>query len=436
MSNRRKLQRVLKRDGRLCGVHMGGCGRPIEIGEPATRDHIVPTSLYSKVATDRVAEFDRPWNCQPMHKACNEAKGSILAGWPRFDCDCHYLQIHGRDLYVHTKGPAGDGRHKILENVVSDKDDRVDARVVVGEGGVKGVGPVFGYWQGQVGYLFPGIAASRVELFNLTERGAVGLPVPETLRLDDAGRVVRRWGIARIVRRRSRSAETRFRRGHCLAELGRLEEALQEFDAAVRAQPSMAKAYWRRGVANGRLERIEEALADLDRAIELAPNVAEAYFDRGVTKGRLGRHTESIADYDEVIRITPDMAGAYCNRGSGKGQLGDHEAAVADFDRALALKPGDAKSLNNRAASLRELGRLREAATDSEAAAARCPRSAEIHYNLGCIRLNLGETDEGKRKLEAALELASGEDNEKVIALATRALARAEHATTASSRRT
>ena len=402
---------------------MGGCGRPIEIGEPRTRDHIVPRSLYSKVATDRLAEFNQPWNSQPMHKACNEAKGSALAGWPRFDCDCHYLQIHGRDLYVHTKGAAGKGRHKLLENVVSDEDDRVDARVVVGEGGVKGAGPVLGYWQGQVGYLFPGIAASRVELFNLTERGAVGLPVPQTLQLDDAGRVVRRWGNAPTVRPRSRSAETRFRRGYFLAELGRLEEALQEFDAAVRAQPSMAKAYWRRGVANGRLERFGEALADLGRAIELAPNLAGAYFDRGVTKGRLGRHTESIADYDQVIRITPNMAGAYCNRGSGKGQLGDHEGAVTDFNRALTLKPGDAKSLNNRAASLRELGRLREAAADSEAAAARCPGSAEIQYNLGCIRLNLGETDEGKRRLEAALELASGDGNERVVALATRALA-------------
>ena len=118
MSNRRKLQRVLKRDKRLCGVHMGGCGRPIRIGEPTTRDHIVPTALYSKVATK--PEFDQPWNWQPMHKACNEANGSAIHGWPRFDCDCHYLQIHGRDLYVHTTEPLGKGRHKLLENIVSE----------------------------------------------------------------------------------------------------------------------------------------------------------------------------------------------------------------------------------------------------------------------------------------------------------------------------
>ena len=186
---------------------MGGCGRPIVIGEPATRDHIVPTALYSKVASE--AEFDQPWNWQPMHKECNEAKGSALDEWPRFDCDCHYLQIHGRDLYVHTKDPAGGGRHKLLENVVSDEDARVDARLVAGEGAVKGVGPIFGYWRGKAGYLFPGIARSRVQLFNLTERGTVGLPVPETVQLDDAGRVVGRWGTARSVRRRAGAAGSR-----------------------------------------------------------------------------------------------------------------------------------------------------------------------------------------------------------------------------------
>ena len=82
---------------------------------------------------------------------------SLLHGWPRFVCDCHYLQIHGRDLYVHTKGPVGKGPYKLLENVVSDKDDRLDARVVVGEGSVKGAGQVFGYWRGKAGYLFPKI---------------------------------------------------------------------------------------------------------------------------------------------------------------------------------------------------------------------------------------------------------------------------------------
>ena len=500
MSNRRKLQRVLKRDKRLCGVHMGGCGRPIRIGEPTTRDHIVPTALYSKVATK--PEFDQPWNWQPMHKACNEAKGSAIHGWPRFDCDCHYLQIHGRDLYVHTTEPLGKGRHKLLENIVSEDGDRVDARVVVGEGGVKDVGQVFGYWRGKAGYLFPGIARSRVDMFNLTERAAVGFPVPQAVRLDDAGRVVGRWGRAMSVRRRSTSAETRFRRGHCLAELGRMEEALEELDAAICAEPSMAKAYWRRGVAKARHGRLEEALVDLDKAIEQEPNVADVYFDRGMTKnylgrheeaisdydeatgicplyrealrnramsklrlgrpqdaiadldeevrlypeaadayyqralakGKLRRHAESIADYDEVIRITPDESAAYCNRGVAKGTLGNHEGAVADLDQALALNPEDAKALNNRAASLGQLGRLREAAADFEATAALRPRSAEIHYNLGCIRLNLGETDEGRRTLEAALELASGEGNENVMGLATSALAKVECAK-ASSRR-
>ena len=440
MSNRPKLRRVLKRDRRLCGVHMGGCGRPIVIGEPATRDHIVPTALYSKVASE--AEFDQPWNWQPMHKECNEAKGSALDEWPRFDCDCHYLQIHGRDLYVHTKDPAGGGRHKLLENVVSDEDARVDARLVAGEGAVKGVGPIFGYWRGKAGYLFPGIARSRVQLFNLTERGTVGLPVPETVQLDDAGRVVGRWGTARSVRRRSTSAETRFRRGHCLAELGRLQEALEEFAAAVREEPSMAKAYWRRGVAKAKLARLEEALADLDRAIRLDPNVAEAYFDRGVTKNCLGRDEEAIPDYDQATRIRPsyrealrnralsklrlgrpeeaitdfdeeiqhhpDAADAYFQRALAKGKLGWHSESIADYDEEIRITPGESAAYCNRGSAKGLLGDHEGAVADLAQALALKPGDAKALHNRAVSLRKLGRLREAATDAEAAAALCPG----------------------------
>ena len=191
LASTKKRSRVLRRDNRLCGIHLGGCGKPIGRGQKSSLDHIIPKALFSKVAIGRRAEFEKDWNLQPMHVSCNNnTKGSHLEGWPCFTCKCHYLQIRKGDLYVYTRDVVGKGRHKLLKNVVSERDDRVDARLVPGFIKHPDGTQIAGYQKGKLGYMLPGIGPSRVELFNLTERGRVGIPVPKHLYLDGRGRVV------------------------------------------------------------------------------------------------------------------------------------------------------------------------------------------------------------------------------------------------------
>ena len=194
MSSRAQRHRVLKRDNRMCGLHMGGCGKPIKQGEQYNVDHIIPRALFSKVAEERIAEFNEDWNCQPTHVACNDSKGFRLSDWPRFTCKCHYLQIRERDLYIYTRGSVGKGIRKLIDTVVSDRNDRVDAKIIIGTGTGKDGSNIAGYWKDRFGYSLPGIAASRVEMFNLTERGRAGLSVPKRVQLDEQGRIVARWG--------------------------------------------------------------------------------------------------------------------------------------------------------------------------------------------------------------------------------------------------
>ena len=106
---RQAIRRLLRRDDRLCGVHLGGCGREIEQGQRHNRDHIIPRSLFSKVAGGRENEFEQDWNCQPMHEACNTSKSFQMDSWPRFNCWCHFLQVVEGDLYVCTVGKVGRG---------------------------------------------------------------------------------------------------------------------------------------------------------------------------------------------------------------------------------------------------------------------------------------------------------------------------------------
>ena len=192
MKRRSQLGRVLRRDNRLCGMHLGGCGATIEGRRDGTVDHIIPSAFFSKVAGGGRHLYERDWNCQPMHVACNQSKADWLSSWPRFQCDCHYLQVEDGNLFVLTRGRTDTTRHILLRDVVSVTADRVDARMVIGPGklgGQKVHGAAVGM-KARFGYVLPGIAARRVDWFNLHERVRVGLPVPKTFRLTEEGHII------------------------------------------------------------------------------------------------------------------------------------------------------------------------------------------------------------------------------------------------------
>ena len=91
MSSSKQRSRLLRRDGFLCGTHLGGCGKRIESIRGATVDHIFTQSFFREF--EAPAEVNGDWNCQPMHPACNVKRAGQIHGFPLFRCVCHWLQI-------------------------------------------------------------------------------------------------------------------------------------------------------------------------------------------------------------------------------------------------------------------------------------------------------------------------------------------------------
>ena len=163
-------------------------------------------------------------------------------------------------------------------------------------------------------------------------------------------------------------AEAYFNRGLTKLHTGHQEEAIADFDEAIRLKPDYTEAYNNRGYAKGMLKRYEEAIADLDTVIHLKPSDTFAYSNRGNAKSELGQHEEAIIDFDIVLRLDPDYVEAYNNRGVTKFRLGRYEEAIADFDEAIRLKPDYAEAYNNRGHVKRILERYGEAEQDQRTA--------------------------------------------------------------------
>lgn len=125
----------------------------------------------------------------------------------------------------------------------------------------------------------------------------------------------------------------------------RLSDAIAEYRAALRTEPGMVKAHVNLGVALARVpELIPEAIAELQVAIRLQPDSAKAHECLGIVLSRLpGRLPDAIAEFQAALRIDPRFLEAHYNLAYALAQIpGCLPDAIAECQEVLRLNPDDA----------------------------------------------------------------------------------------------
>ena len=174
------LSRLLPRDGHLCGIHLGGCGKPIRNRADASVDHIFTKSFFKdREDSVRPKDYNEDRNCQPMHPECNKERGGQIYGFPLFTCSCHWLQVdrtvQGHVLTLHYRANA----RAFTFTVCTEKHNFVFRNPSMGLGEVE----ISSIWtlgqlppgekgitgKGHLGHALPRIAPEEVTLFNRLE---------------------------------------------------------------------------------------------------------------------------------------------------------------------------------------------------------------------------------------------------------------------------
>lgn len=199
---------------------------------------------------------------------------------------------------------------------------------------------------------------------------------------------------------RGPDAEAFYNRANTLKRLGRVAEAVTDYDRALTARPDFLEAWFNRGNALRDLGRVDDAVASYDRALGIEPNYLDALNNRGVALLDAGRAAEAIASFDKALAVYPDYAEAANNRGNALMALGRFADAVASFERAIAARPDYAEAHNNRGVALAELKRSDEAIASYTRALALDPGYDEARYNRAVVLLFLGRMTEGWRDYE------------------------------------
>ncbi len=177
----------------------------------------------------------------------------------------------------------------------------------------------------------------------------------------------------------SKNEKALFARGHLLVKLGDYRNAIKDLTLALKFNRNNPFAYHDRGLALFRSGDERGAKRDYDQAIKLKSDFSQVYNDRGFLQYLLGNTNIAIQNYKQAIKHSPNYADAYYNRGNIYSDLGQFKEAIADYTEAIRCNPNFALAYGNRGIAYYELDLVAEAIKDTT-------KSANLFYEQGDLQ--------------------------------------------------
>ena len=237
-------------------------------------------------------------------------------------------------------------------------------------------------------------------------------------------------------------ADAYWRRGYARAGQRDMDNALIDFDQAIRLQPDLVSAYVARGAVYATKQQYDLAIADGDMVVRLAPKIAASYLARAGFYLAKKDYAHAEADYDQAIALQPESPQAYGARAQlfetqhqwdkairDQDQLGkllpdnpgtlngrcwyraeanqDLDAALAFCDAGLKLAPGSAAIADSRGLVHFRKGQLKEAAADYDLALKANAKEPSSLFMRGVVKRRQGDTAGGDTDIAAAKTLNS-----------------------------
>jgi len=150
-------------------------------------------------------------------------------------------------------------------------------------------------------------------------------------------------------------------RANVLKQLGRLDEALEVYEATIRERPENAYARCGRAEVLKDLGRLEEALEAYEATIRERPENVVARDGRAEVLKDLGRLEEALEAYEATIRERPEAVVARCGRAEVLKQLGRLDEALEAYEATIRERPENAYARCGRASVLAAIQRYEEA---------------------------------------------------------------------------
>ena len=132
--------------------------------------------------------------------------------------------------------------------------------------------------------------------------------------------------------------------GFALMDKGRIDEAIEYFQIAIRLDPRDEKAFNNLGLAYKSKGLYDEAIDQFHAALSLRPDDPEVHNNLGVIYKYKGMFDKAIEEHRIALRLKPAYAEAHFNLGVIYLDIGAVDKAREEFEAGLEIKPDDQKA--------------------------------------------------------------------------------------------
>ncbi|HVA47127.1 MAG TPA: tetratricopeptide repeat protein [Pirellulales bacterium] len=186
-----------------------------------------------------------------------------------------------------------------------------------------------------------------------------------------------------------------FRRAEVWAGKGDNASAIVDLGECLKLAPQTVEAYVQRGRlrsepdADGALPgaaRLDEALDDFQQALRLDPRHVDALIHRAYIWSAKNETEKAQDDLSAAIRINPHESEAYCQRAGIHTSRGEYGAAIEDLTAGIGAEPTKTACLLDRAVAFALKGEYQKAIDDCQAVLKIEPNNtiAYFHTAMAC----------------------------------------------------
>lgn len=186
---------------------------------------------------------------------------------------------------------------------------------------------------------------------------------------------------------------------------GRLDEAVKEYENAIKLLPNYPMAHTNLGIIYQSRNQIDKAVEHYRIAVKAASyGSAEAHCNLGAIYQSQGLIDNAIDEYLKAVQLKPAPE-QYSNLGNAYRSQGLLDKAIECYHSAIKLNPYIPEIYYNLGAAYQSKGLADMAIEEYKTAARLRPGWAMPYYKLGYISLERGDLQGARRELAKALQI-------------------------------
>jgi Tfp pilus assembly protein PilF len=194
---------------------------------------------------------------------------------------------------------------------------------------------------------------------------------------------------------------------------GNSQEAMREYDEALKLDDIFADAHMGRGlVLEFGFNKLREAEREYRRAIELRPTYAEAHNNLGQMLARTGRLEEAVRAFDAALSnmLYKEPFIARCNKAQALYRLGKKSQGLAEFKSCLSINRTYCQGHRELGRIYLSEGRTKEAIEELGEYVRNCDKAADAHFQLGLAYLKSGDARRAREAFSKCESLGTDTD--------------------------